>query len=190
MRFDAEHRFDGAPGAVAAVLADPDFYVDLALPDLSLPEVVEHGAAGQERLVVLRYEYTGHLDPIARRLLGGGRLTWLQEVRVGSPDGGPRGEGAPGEGTGGPGPLAGSLVFRAEANPGVLHGDARFTLTAERSTTVRRLEGEVVVAIPVMGGMAEQRIVPGVRARLDIEAAAVNQRLDSAGPPGSPPGPG
>lgn len=183
MRFDAVHRFDGPPAAVAAVLADPAFYENLVLPDLSLPEVLERQAGGPERLVVLQYEYTGHLDPIARRLLGGGRLTWLQEVRIGTPDGATGGSG-PGEGNGAPGDVPGSLVFRAEANPELLHGNARFTLAADESGTVRRLDGEVVVAIPVIGGMAEQRIVPGVLARLDIEAEAVRRRLatEAAGP--------
>jgi Protein of unknown function (DUF2505) len=162
MRFDAQHRFTAAPEAVAAVLADPEFYLSLHLPDLSLPEVVEHqhGDDGSA-LVLLRYEFVGHLDPLARRLLGGERLTWTQELRI---------EAA----------ASGTLRFAAEANPRLLHGDATFTLEAEGGGTVRRLEGEVVLALPGIGGMAERRIVPGVLGRLDVEAEALERRLTTA----------
>lgn len=163
MQFAAEHRFAGTPGAVAAVLADRGFYEQLDLPDLRLDAVVAEGTGEQdgERLLSLRYEYTGNLDPMARRLLGGGRLTWIQEVRL-----------RPAAGA-----VHGLLAFRAEANPSMLHGDARFGLVPDGGATVRRLEGQVVVALPVVGRMAEQRIVPGVLTRLDVEADAVQQRL-------------
>jgi hypothetical protein len=171
--FTAEHRFPGPPAAVAAVLADGAFYQRLELPDLSLDAVVTDGPGDEpgEQVVVLRYEYTGNLDPMARRLLGGERLTWTQEVRLR---------------TAGSDPAAtvhGVLVFRAEANPGVLHGDARFSLVASQDdVTVRQLEGELVVGLPVVGRMAEQRIVPGVLARLDVEAEAVTRQLGARGP--------
>ncbi|MGH8987643.1 MAG: DUF2505 family protein [Acidimicrobiales bacterium] len=166
MRFEAAHRIPAPRAAVAPVLADPSFYAGLELPDLSLPEVVEH-VAGE--LVVLRYEFTGHLDPIVLRLLGTARrLTWTQELRLDGDSGG-------------------TLTFRADAGPSTLHGDARFTLTEEKEpsgetgpgvvSTVRTMEGTLVVAVPVIGAMAERRIVPGVLARLDVEADALAERL-------------
>ena len=162
MRFSAEHRFTGPPGAVAAVLADPGFYEDLDLPDLSRAQVVEHAEEGPgSARLLLRYEYTGHLDPIALRLLGGSRLVWTQEVRL-APD------------------RTGTLVFRAEANPATLHGDASFSLVPEGEGTLRRIEGEITVALPLVGQMAERRIVPGILARLEVEAAAVDERLRGA----------
>lgn len=162
MQFQAEHRIVGSRASVAAALSDADFYAALKLPDVSLPEVVEH-VAGE--LVVLRYEFTGNLDPLARRLLGGDQLTWTQEVRL-------------------DGDTGGTLAFTADANPAMLHGDARFTLTEEGDggdgvSTLRRLAGSLVVAVPVVGGMAERRIVPGVLARLDVEAGALAARLST-----------
>jgi hypothetical protein len=165
VRFNAEHRFEAIPSAVAAVLADPSFYRGLELPDLSLPEVVDHHQdADGSALVVLRYEFVGHLDGLARRLLGTERPTWVQELRL-DPSG------------------SGTLAFRAEGRPALLHGDAVFTLTAEPggSGSVRILQGELVVSLPGIGGMAERRIVPGVLARLDIEADAVDRRLGQPG---------
>jgi hypothetical protein len=174
VRFTAEHRFPATPEEVCSVLADPDFHRGLELPDLRLLDVrpetqpARDGAppgdpAGSDPWdvrLVLRYEYTGHLDPVALRLLGGTRLTWSQELCL------HRGS-------------RGWLLFSAEANPALLHGRADFTLERDGQGTVRRLEGELVLAVPVIGRMAERRIVPGVLQRLDVEADAVRRRLDA-----------
>jgi hypothetical protein len=42
---------------------------------------------------------------------------------------------------------------------------------------MRELDGELVVAIPLVGSRAERKIVPGVLRRLDMEAEAVNSAL-------------
>ncbi|MDA8309189.1 MAG: DUF2505 family protein [Actinomycetota bacterium] len=176
MRFSAEHRFPAGRAAVAAVLGDPDFYRTLALPDLRLIDLrllderepsgaMDLGAApggpgaSREHGFVVRYEFTGTLEPIARRLLGGSRLTWTQELHV-------RGE------------SGGSLSFAAEANPRLLRGRADYALVARGSNTIRHLDGELVVAVPFVGAMAERRIVAGVLHRLDVEAAAVREHLE------------
>jgi hypothetical protein len=196
VRFNAEHRFPGRPAAVAAVLGDPGFYQELELPDLRLLEVRliqapdiaassrPGGAPGgplQDRELVLRYEFTGSLDAVALRLLGGERPTWSQEVHLSGASGG-------------------RLTFAAEANPRFLHGHADFVLepvgpdpddVEQRDgrpdgpptgvATLRRLEGELTVALPVVGGMAERRIVPGVLTRLDLEATAAGRLLARRG---------
>jgi|SRR5579862_609412 len=168
MRFTAEHRFPASPAAVAAILGDPGFYETLELPDLTLLDASgsDEPPSGDRR-ISLRYEFTGSLDPMARRLLGGARLTWKQEVVI-------RGEGDD---------SSGALSFAAEASPRILHGSAEFALTPLQGTVVgcvRHLAGDLVVAVPGLGGRAERRIVPGVLRRLDVEAEAVRSRL---GPP-------
>ncbi len=199
MEFAAEHRFPAPTSVVADVLVDPTFYEALDLPDLRLdgvvaapeagdpgeawdpgeagdPEAPGHPGVAGARLLVLRYEYTGALDPMARRLLGGGRLTWTQEVRIAAPaPADPRAGTVDGE------VIEGWLAFRSEERPELLHGDARFDLTPDGAATVRRLAGQVVVALPVIGGMAERRIVPGFLARLDVEAEGVRRRCNPAG---------
>ena len=160
MRFTTAHHFDAPPDDVAALLVDPAFYESLELPDLGPPEVVDHRAPGPSggALLVLRYEYTGSLDPLARRLLGGHRMLWTQELRLDSA-------------------TSGVLSFRAEASPRLLHGRADLTLGPDGPGTVRRMEGEIVVAVPGLGRMAERRVVAGVLRRLDVEAAALARRL-------------
>ncbi|HZA75056.1 MAG TPA: DUF2505 family protein [Acidimicrobiales bacterium] len=159
MRFHAEHRFPGPVGAVAALLLDPGFHRQLELPDLRLLEVVDGGTDTNESHLRLRYDFVGHLDPLASRLLAGRRLTWIQELRLDRSSG------------------VGRLSFEAEAAPDRLHGVADMVLEPVDDVTVRRLDGELVVAVPLMGRRAEGRIVPGLLRRLDIEAAALAERL-------------
>ncbi len=161
MRFEAEQTFPGAsPRDVGALLVDPAFEASVELPDLSPPEVVARERDGNVALLQLRYEYTGQLDPIARRLLGNRKLSGVQELRLDVEAG--RGE----------------LTFAAEADPSRLHGRADVTLTVDGDGGTRRLfAGELVVKAPVVGGMAERRIVPGLLRRLDVEADAVRAHL-------------
>ncbi|HEX4244070.1 MAG TPA: DUF2505 family protein [Acidimicrobiales bacterium] len=160
VRFHGEHRFHGSVSSVSAILADPAFYLELDLPDLGRPELLEHRAEGHETVVRLRYEFVGSLDPIAQRLIGSSRLVWVQEVRVDRSAG------------------SGALRFEAEKSPRQLYGTADFVLTPGEGDSVRTLDGELVVAVPGIGRMAERRIVPGLVRRLDIEAEALNAQLE------------
>jgi hypothetical protein len=160
MRFHVEHEFPAAPSAVAEILCDPAFHTTLDLPDLSRPEVVESGASGTDRVLRLRYEFVGHLDPIARRILAGRRLTWIQELRLNVTSG------------------IGRLTFQAESEPDRLHGAADVVLEPLRaSETRRRIDGEFFVKVPLVGGTAERRIVPGLVTRMGVEAAALTAAL-------------
>jgi Protein of unknown function (DUF2505) len=178
VRFHTEHHFHATPDQVAEALCDAAFYRVLDLPDLSEPEVIEQKTSGDTTDLRLRYEFVGGLDPIARRLLGSQRLSWVQEIRVDRST------------------HSGTLGFEAEKAPRKLHGDARFVLEEEGSETgksrsnergtedrgaqtLRRLDGELVVAVIGIGAMAERKIVPGLLRRLDIEASALDDRLRS-----------
>lgn len=162
MRFCSEHLFVAGVEPVRALLVDPAFQQELQLPDLSLIDVVDSGTHGDEAILRLRYEFVGHLDALAYRLLGGRRLTWLQELRLDMASG------------------AGRLTFAAEADPRRLHGEADVTLRPRDGGSERTIDGEFVVAVPLVGGMAERRIVPGLLRRLDIEAAAIDGHLAGA----------
>lgn len=146
---------------MVAVLADPAFYLELQLPDLSLPELLEFRTAGDHSVVRLRYEFEGSLDPFARRLLGRHRLAWIQQVDIDHVAQG------------------GDLTFNSEADPRRLHGSARFAVAASGEGSLRTLAGELVVAVPLVGSRAEGHIVPGLIRRLDMEAQALDDRLRS-----------
>jgi hypothetical protein len=160
MRFAAEHRFAAPVDAVIAGLTDPEFHRGLQLPDLKLLDV-DVQPNQSETVLRLRYDFVGHLDPLARRLLGGRRLTWLQELHL------------DGSGTG-------RLTFAAEADPRRLHGRADVAIEPDDGGTRRRLGGDLFVDVPVVGRNAERRIVPGLLSRLEIEAAALDRHLRPA----------
>jgi len=159
--FSVVHDLPGSRAAVTALLCDPAFHTSLELPDLGQPEVVEVSTAGSEQLLRLRYEYIGQIDGVARKLLGNRRLTWLQDLRFDSST------------------FRGGLTFAAEADPKRLHGDATVALLegATPDTTRRTIKGALHVRVPLIGGNAERRIVPGLVQRLDVEAAALTRAL-------------
>jgi hypothetical protein len=160
VHFEAEHAFPGGCAAVAAVLCDPGFHTNLDLPDLSRPTVVEDGNDGTARVLTLRYEYVGQLDPIARKVIAGRDLTWIQALRLDTTT------------------FAGTLTFSAEAAPDRLNGRAQVALVADGDDRcTRRIDGDLHVKFPLVGGTAERRIVPGLLTRLDVEAAALSEYL-------------
>lgn len=159
MRFTAEHRFDGSVEAVIAVLGDPEFHRALPLPDLAPPEVLVADDDGTKVRLSLRYAYTGSVDPMVKRFIGVGDLTWRQELELDRSTG------------------KGILRFAADADPQKLSGRADLVFEATDGGSRRQVSGELKVSIPVVGGMAERAIVPGIKERLDLEAAALNKRL-------------
>lgn len=161
MRFEVVHDFPVARAAVADVLCDPAFHTQLDLPDLSRPEVVTSSVEGTTRVLLLRYEYIGEIDPIARRIVGNRKLTWMQELRLDTSS------------------FVGTLSFSAEQDEKRLNGRASVAITdTGDGTSCRRLiSGDLHVRVPLVGGTAERRIVPGLVRRLDVEAAALSSRL-------------
>jgi hypothetical protein len=159
--FEVEHDFPGSRAEVAGVLCDPAFHTHLDLPDLSRPDVVESSVDGTHRLLRLRYEYVGQLDPIARKILGGRKLTWIQELRLDTAT------------------YTGVLSFFAEEDPARLDGAARVAIVAADGDdhSRRHIAGDLHVRVPLVGSAAERRIVPGLVRRLDAEAAALSKEL-------------
>jgi Protein of unknown function (DUF2505) len=160
VKFEIEHHFDAPVARVADLMLDPQFEASVKLPDVALPEVRAAGSEGTVTTLRLRYEYTGSLDPIARRLIGANKLTWIQEARFDRATN------------------SGTLSIEAEADPKKLNAHATLTLRPNGlDACVRRLAGDFVVKVPIVGGSAERRILPGVLTRLDVEADALRARL-------------
>jgi hypothetical protein len=160
MHFSVEHDLAAAPATVAVLLCDPEFHVRHQLPDLAVPDVVEATTTSDERLLRLRYEYIGQLDPIAKRVIGVKKLTWLQDVKL---------DAATGRGT---------ITFSAEADPGRLNGSADITLTADGAAASRlSIAGDLHVKVPLVGGRAEKAIVPGLVRRFEVMTDALADEL-------------
>lgn len=141
------------------MLCDPAFHAELDLPDLSRPDVVSTSVDGTTRSLRLRYEYIGQLDPIARKIVGGRRLAWIQELRLDTAT------------------YTGTLSFSAEEDENRLNGTAEIAIfqMEDNEHSRRRIDGHLHV--PLVGGSVERRIVPGLVRRLGVEAAALSKEL-------------
>ncbi|MDQ1385449.1 MAG: hypothetical protein QOG65_2828, partial [Actinomycetota bacterium] len=65
------------------------------------------------------------------------------------------------------------------SEPERLHGSADVRLEAIPTGTRRRIDGEFFVKVPLVGGTAERRIVPGLVTRMGVEAVALTAALSA-----------
>ena len=168
VHFEREHDFAGTVERVATIMSDPAFQTALDLPDLARPDVVTHEVDGAAHRLTLRYAYIGQLDPIAQKVVGGRKLTWVQDLRIDVSTG------------------IGTLGFSADGVGGRADGTASVAITslgtptgdAAKDMSCRRaISGDFHIKIPLVGGKAEKAIVPGLARRLDVEADAVAVEL-------------
>ncbi len=160
MHFEHEHEFAGTVEQVATLMSDAGFQTMLELPDLARPDVVAQDVDGTTHHLTLRYEYIGQLDPIAQKVVGGRKLTWVQDLRIDVSTG------------------AGTLGFSADGVGGRADGTATVTIVATGDGACRRtISGDFRIRIPLLGGKAEKAIVPGLTRRLGVEADEVAAEL-------------
>ena len=159
MRFVTEQHFDAPVDQVLALFTDPDFYPTLTgLPQISTPEVVSHDAEGDTVRIALRQGYVGDLPPGALAVIDRDRLTWVEQ-----------------------------LVFHLADETATSHllpdhypdrltcsGRYRFSSTGPSSAT-RRLDGDLKVRVPLVGGRVERALTDGL-----VEHARAEQRLIAA----------
>jgi hypothetical protein len=158
--FDADHRFTVAPDAVADGMTDERFVAGLTLPDVAPPEVLDRVENADGVTLRARYRFVGSLDPLARRILSGDRISWVQEVRVD------------------PSKRAGLLTVRSDVQADRLQCHGRYELEPlDDGGTRRVLHGSLAIKVPIIGGRAERHILPGLLKRIDLEAAELDAWL-------------
>ena len=138
-------------------MGDPDFYAELRLPDVEPPELVCRTVDGVRVDVDVRFTYTGKLDPIARRIVGHDRVSWLQHLEID--------------------PAAASCALEVVPAVGIVPVacTGTFALRDEPGGCVRTLDGELRIKVPIIGSRAEKSLAPGILRRLDVEAEALNR---------------
>lgn len=163
MRFQLEHRFPAPIVAVETAMVDPDFLQGLRLPDLAPPRVLHHEETGATVTVRVRYEYTGDLDSLARRIVRAGDAAWDHEVVLDR--------------------SSHQATFRMvpKVHAQRFSCGGTYDLREEAGTTVRIISGELVVGIPLLGKRAEQGVAPGMLRRMNLEADALTEWLARAG---------
>jgi hypothetical protein len=142
------------PDAVVAVFADPAFYPRLgALERIAPPEVLSCDDDGARATLRIRYRFAGSLPSAARRVLDPAKLTWIDTTVIDR--------------------AARSSTFEILPDHYRDRLQCRGSVTYEPaagSTTVQRVDGDVVVHYPLVGRLVEQAIVSGYRDQI-AEAA-------------------
>jgi hypothetical protein len=160
MRFHAEQRYSSPADVVLALFTDPDFYPTLdGLPSISVPEIVDHSTSGRTVRISMRQRYIGDLPNAALTFIDADRLTWVEE-----------------------------LVFdldRQQATTRLLPDHYPDRLTCQgvyvfadvAGGSTRRLEGDLKVRVPLVGGRVEKALVSGLQEHAAAERDLVEARI-------------
>jgi hypothetical protein len=159
VEFRTVDRFTTPIRLLLAGYADPGV-VDAVgpLPPLSAGELLEHGRRGDTVTTCVRYAYLGDLPPGASRLVDPARLSWVQVTELDLAERRSRVSLRPDD-------YADRLDARATQRFEPAPGDR----------TVRTVEGELRVHVPVVGRAVERALVAGLTEWLSAEAAAVDR---------------
>lgn len=154
MELRAEHLFSAPPQKVARAMVDPVFASGWdQILDVAAVEVLDHGSDGESVWLAARLTYGGSLDPLAARVLGSSRPTWVQTYRIDLAAG------------------HGRLVIEPDHHASLLQCEARVTLVeVDGGRTRRQLSGDLTVGVPLLGGRAARALAPAIEARIDAEA--------------------
>jgi uncharacterized protein DUF2505 len=157
VRFHLEHRFAAPLGAVEAAMVDPEFLEGTRLPDVGPPEVLGREEGDDTVTLRVRYEYTGSLDALARRVLRSGDVAWVQETTLDR--------------------RTHRTMFNVvpKVHPDRFRCRGTMQLHAEGDETRRLIEGELRIKVPLFASRAEGLILPGLRSRMNKEAELLDE---------------
>lgn len=157
VQFSTTNHFNASAANVAEALRDPDFYESLdELPDIAIPEVVSNTASDDSTLLVVRYRYTGHVDGFVRRFIGNEPLTWLQHTTFEHDT------------------HNAAIKIETEVARELLRCSGTMTLDGDKKTSTRVIAANLDVRIPLISGRVASSLIPGIIARIDAEAEALD----------------
>jgi hypothetical protein len=165
VKFNLEHRFGAPLEAVEQAMVDPAFLAGTRLPDVGPPEVLSREESGDTVTLRVRYEYTGGLDSLARRVLRSGDVSWVQETTLDR--------------------STHRTAFNVvpKVYPDRFRCSGTMQLQEEGVGTRRLILGELRIKVPVFASRAEGLILPGLRSRMNREAELLDEWVKGA-PPG------
>jgi len=155
MRFRIEQRLAAGVGRVEEALLDPAWYAAVAASNAAwAPELIDVADDGATVGLRVRYRFRGRLSPAATRVVDPAKLSWVEISNLDR--------------------SRHTLDLRIE--PDHYAGRLRFTgdvvLRPDGDATIRVLDGDVRVKVPLVGGPVEGAVVSGLR-----EHAAVEERV-------------
>jgi hypothetical protein len=162
VKFEFEQRFPADPDAVVEVYLDEGFWSGLS--DLSTtrpPTVVDLRRSGDRAVVRLHWTLSVDLPREAARFIDPDDVAWLEvttwDLRS----------------------RRATVAFEPDQAAGLLKASATAAVAPTDGGTVRTVDGDLRVRIPLLGHKVEPVIVEGVGDHLEEEAGAVAARLTS-----------
>jgi hypothetical protein len=165
VRFETDQRFRAAPLAVLTIYTGPSFYDDL--PEFSRvgrPELLGHERTGDRVTMRVHYRFTADLPSAAHAVIDADKLTWVEETTYDLAA------------------LTSTSRLLPDHYPDRLTASARSRFTADpraEGGSVRTINGDLKVRVPLVGGRVERAIVDGLQEHLRDESALINERLTS-----------
>jgi len=161
MRFRTEQRFEAELAAVMAQFCDPGLYPTLVgLPKISAPVVLDHSTDGSHVHLRLHQRFTGELPAAALAVVDPAKLSWVEEIHFDLSR------------------AAATTRLMPDHYADRLTCSGRYTFVASAAGhTVRRLEGDLKVRVPLVGGKVEGALVSGLREHAADEQPLIAARL-------------
>lgn len=161
MRFEVTQHYASPAEAVLAVYTEPGFVTSLGeLPRIGRPDELEHRAEAGRVTTRIRFRFTAELPAAATAVIDRDRLTWIEET-VYDLDA-----------------RRATVRLLPDHYPDRLTAAATVAFTDDgRGGSVRRIQGDLKVRMPLVAGKVERAIVGGLEEYLDAEQTVVCHRL-------------
>jgi hypothetical protein len=157
VKFTIDQTVDADPDAAVAAYANPAFYEGRAPRDnISVLEVSSHQRQGDRVLMEVHFRFTGSVSSAVRAVVDPKKMSWITRSEV-------------------------DLVAHRsdwtivpDHYPDRLTGKGSYVFSpAGAGTTAMRVEGELKVHVPLVGGTVERVIVSGLRKYLASEVSGI-----------------
>lgn len=161
MRFSLEQTIPGRVDEVLRALLDPAFIASLGeLPTLHAPEVLSQSRDGDVVVQRIRYRFAGTLSPAVTRIIDPSKVTWVDETTYDL--------------------AAARATFRVipDHYGTKLRCHGTYVFTARDAMTLRRSDGDLHVAVPLLGRAVERAIVSGLQEHIEREGELLTSWLE------------
>jgi hypothetical protein len=155
VRFEVEQTLPGSVDAVLAAFTDPGFLASLGkLAKVGEPEVLDQSRDGNLVRQRVRYHFTGQLSSAVTAVVDRRKLVWVDDHLYDLTNA----------------TATFRIVPENYADRLRCSGSERFS-EVDGAATLRRLEAELTVKWPIVGGLIERAIVSGLQEHLAEEAS-------------------
>jgi uncharacterized protein DUF2505 len=164
VRFQAVQQHQAPLLVVEATFVDPGFLRELAtLPKLGRPELLDQDDQGDRLRQRVRYAFVGDLSAAVRAVVDPARLTWVEDSTLDRRS------------------HLTTFTILPDNYARLLNASGSISLTAQDDgqATVRRIDGQVTVPMPLVGRKVEAAIVSGLREHAEREVDVVHRWVSS-----------